>query len=164
MCPCARDRPMRLLSSRTVSLDTVFTRAVHSPEGVTVKKKFLLANKHITKYEYLIWISAFLNRLILNHRLNSTLILRIEELNAEISTLQVENLRLRASQISLLSQLQREREKTHRVMVGAENAVRFFAEVRIEQALTVIGTWTTFSKFLSDVESHRTAWISSPFP
>ncbi|KAF8889809.1 hypothetical protein BD779DRAFT_1671582 [Infundibulicybe gibba] len=67
------------------------------------KKKFLLANKHITK-------------------LNSTLSVRIEELNAQISTLYVENLRLRASEIALASQLKREREKSRKIMVEAETA------------------------------------------
>ncbi|KAG6916416.1 hypothetical protein DXG01_006944 [Tephrocybe rancida] len=68
-----------------------------------VKKKFLLANKHITK-------------------LNSTLSVRIEELNAQISSLYVENLRLRASEIALAAQLKREREKSRKVMAEAETA------------------------------------------
>ncbi|EJD48738.1 hypothetical protein AURDEDRAFT_183275 [Auricularia subglabra TFB-10046 SS5] len=68
------------------------------------KKKYLLVNKHITK-------------------LNSTLSVRIEELNAQISELYVENLRLRASEISLAAQLQRERDKTRRLMHDAETAV-----------------------------------------
>ncbi|KAF8162655.1 hypothetical protein B0H34DRAFT_794454 [Crassisporium funariophilum] len=67
------------------------------------KKKFLLANKHITK-------------------LNSTLSVRIEELNAQVSTLYVENLRLRASEIALAAQLKREREKSRKVMADAELA------------------------------------------
>ncbi|KAI0806675.1 hypothetical protein C8Q74DRAFT_1223665 [Fomes fomentarius] len=67
------------------------------------KKKFLLANKHITK-------------------LNSTLSARIEELNAQISTLYVENLRLRASEIALTSQLKKEREKSRKVLADAESA------------------------------------------
>ncbi|KZP16062.1 hypothetical protein FIBSPDRAFT_934796 [Athelia psychrophila] len=79
------------------------------------KKKFLLANKHITK-------------------LNSTLSVRIEELNAHISALNVENLRLRASEIALSTQLQREREKTWRVMAEAEaathNLTKHFVNVR----------------------------------
>lgn len=57
------------------------------------------------------------------YRLNSTLSVRIEELNAHISALHVENLRLRASEIALSNQLQREREKTWRVMAEAEAAV-----------------------------------------
>ncbi|KAH8985000.1 hypothetical protein EDB86DRAFT_3084102, partial [Lactarius hatsudake] len=68
------------------------------------KKKFLLANKHITK-------------------LNSTLSVRIEELNAQISALHVENLRLRASEIALGSQLKKEREKSQRIMTDAESAI-----------------------------------------
>ncbi|KAG6827311.1 hypothetical protein H0H92_012359 [Tricholoma furcatifolium] len=67
------------------------------------KKKFLLANKHITK-------------------LNSTLSTRIEELNAQISSLYVENLRLRASEIALAAQLKREREKSRKIMAEAEAA------------------------------------------
>ncbi|KAG8731089.1 hypothetical protein FRC10_002044 [Ceratobasidium sp. 414] len=55
------------------------------------KKKYLLVNKHVTK-------------------LNSTLSVRIEELNAQISKLQVENLRLRGANLNLVGQLKRERE------------------------------------------------------
>ncbi|CAE6483457.1 unnamed protein product [Rhizoctonia solani] len=55
------------------------------------KKKYLLVNKHVTK-------------------LNSTLSVRIEELNDQVSKLQVENLRLRNSNISLAAQLKREKE------------------------------------------------------
>ncbi|KAF8061815.1 hypothetical protein FPV67DRAFT_297670 [Lyophyllum atratum] len=72
-------------------------------EFESFKKKFLLANKHITK-------------------LNSTLSVRIEELNGQISTLYVENLRLRASEIALAAQLKREREKSRKVMADAEAA------------------------------------------
>ncbi|KAI0062149.1 hypothetical protein BV25DRAFT_1826018 [Artomyces pyxidatus] len=68
------------------------------------KKKFLLANKHITK-------------------LNSTLSVRIEELNAQISTLYVENLRLRASEIALAAQLKKERDRSQRIMADAESAM-----------------------------------------
>ncbi|KAG8217155.1 hypothetical protein J3R82DRAFT_5214 [Butyriboletus roseoflavus] len=67
------------------------------------KKKFLLANKHITK-------------------LNSTLSVRIEELQAEISTLYVENLRLRASEIALATQLKKEQEKSRKILADAEAA------------------------------------------
>lgn len=49
---------------------------------------------------------------------------RIEELNAQISTLYVENLRLRASEIALAAQLKKEREKSRKVLSDAENAVR----------------------------------------
>ncbi|KAG8722940.1 hypothetical protein FRC09_005465 [Ceratobasidium sp. 395] len=55
------------------------------------KKKYLLVNKHVTK-------------------LNSTLSVRIEELNAQISKLQVENLRLRGANLNLVAQLKRERQ------------------------------------------------------
>ncbi|KAJ7142125.1 hypothetical protein C8R43DRAFT_1016395 [Mycena crocata] len=67
------------------------------------KKKFLLANKHITK-------------------LNSTLSMKIEELNTEITTLYTENLRLRASEIALAAQLKREREKSRKILSDAEAA------------------------------------------
>jgi hypothetical protein len=56
-------------------------------------------------------------------RLNSTLSIRIEELNAQISALHVENLRLRASEIALGSQLKKEREKSQRIIADAESAV-----------------------------------------
>lgn len=48
---------------------------------------------------------------------------RIEELNAQISTLYVENLRLRASEIALASQLKKEREKSRRIIADTEAAV-----------------------------------------
>lgn len=67
-----------------------------------------------------------INRLIHAYRLNSTLSVRIEELNAQISLLNVENLRLRASEIALAAQLKREREKSERVIADAEAAVRQF--------------------------------------
>ncbi|KAH8117657.1 hypothetical protein DFH11DRAFT_1038435 [Phellopilus nigrolimitatus] len=67
------------------------------------KKKFLFANKQITKQ-------------------NCSLSLKIEELNAHISTLYVENLRLRASEIALQSQLKREKHKCHKIMSDAEGA------------------------------------------
>jgi hypothetical protein len=58
---------------------------------------------------------------------NSTtgLRVRIEELNAQISALRVENLRLWASGIGLGLQLKKEREKSQRIMTAAESAVRF---------------------------------------
>ncbi|KAJ7765677.1 hypothetical protein B0H16DRAFT_398867 [Mycena metata] len=74
-------------------------------EFESFKKKFLLANKHITK-------------------LNSTLSMKIEELNTEISTLYSENLRLRASEIALASQLKRERDKSRKILADAEAATQ----------------------------------------
>ncbi|KAL5511941.1 hypothetical protein ACEPAH_5160 [Sanghuangporus vaninii] len=68
------------------------------------KKKFLFANKQITKQ-------------------NCSLSMKIEELNAHISSLYVENLRLRASEIALQSQLKREKVKSHKIMADAETAV-----------------------------------------
>lgn len=58
------------------------------------------------------------------YRLNSSLAMRIEELNAQISTLYTENLRLRASEINLAAQLKREREKSRKVIAETEAAVR----------------------------------------
>lgn len=57
------------------------------------------------------------------YRQNSNLSLKIEELNAHISTLYVENLRLRASEIALASQLKKERDRSQRIMADAEAAV-----------------------------------------
>jgi hypothetical protein len=48
---------------------------------------------------------------------------RVEELNAQVSTLYVENLRLRASEIALVSQLKKEKERAQRVVDEAEIAV-----------------------------------------
>ncbi|KAF8635616.1 hypothetical protein AX15_000256 [Amanita polypyramis BW_CC] len=72
-------------------------------EYEALKKKFLHANKAITK-------------------LNSTLSIRIEELNAELSTLYVENLRLRTSELALAAQLKRERERSRKLLVDTETA------------------------------------------
>ena len=58
-------------------------------------------------------------------RLNSTLSVKIEELNAQISALNVENLRLRSSEIALSAQLRREKDKSRSIMADAEAAVRF---------------------------------------
>jgi hypothetical protein len=67
-------------------------------------------------------------------RLNSTLSTKIEELNAQISTLYVENLRLRASEIALASQLKREQAKSQKIMADADSAVRI-ADIPISPAL-----------------------------
>ncbi|KAF7298293.1 hypothetical protein MKEN_01353800 [Mycena kentingensis (nom. inval.)] len=92
------------------------------------KKKFLLANKHITKP----WLEHD-SRSVADQRpglatlptaflsLNSTLSMKIEELNTEISTLYSENLRLRASEITLTTELKREREKSRRILSDAES-------------------------------------------
>ncbi|KAJ7221450.1 hypothetical protein GGX14DRAFT_429712 [Mycena pura] len=74
-------------------------------EFESFKKKALLVNKHITK-------------------LNSTLSMKIEELNTEISTLYTENLRLRQSEINLTTQLKRERAKSRQVLSDAEAATQ----------------------------------------
>jgi len=92
----------------------------HSISHLTVKKKFLLANKHITKSAHAAFRTSRSDSLA---RLNSTLSLRIEELNAQISALHVENLRLRASEIALGTQLKKEREKSQRIIADAESAV-----------------------------------------
>ncbi|KAF8503061.1 hypothetical protein BU17DRAFT_71822 [Hysterangium stoloniferum] len=73
------------------------------------KRKYLLVNKHITK-------------------LNSTLSVRVEDLNTQVSTLYAENLRLRASEISLASQLKKERKKTQKIMEQAENVIGVLME------------------------------------
>jgi hypothetical protein len=49
---------------------------------------------------------------------------KIEELNAQISALNVENLRLRSSEIALSAQLRREKDKSRSIMADAEAAVR----------------------------------------
>lgn len=69
-------------------------------------------------------------------RLNSTLSARIEELNAQISTLYVENLRLRASEIALCSQLKKEKEKSRKILSDTETAVRPYILARWSQRLT----------------------------
>jgi hypothetical protein len=58
------------------------------------------------------------------NRLNSSLSVRIEELNSQISILYTENLRLRASEISLSNQLKQEREKSRKLIDEVESAVR----------------------------------------
>ncbi|KAK7040323.1 hypothetical protein VNI00_009791 [Paramarasmius palmivorus] len=78
-------------------------------EFESFKKKFLLANKHITK-------------------LNSTLSVRIEELNAQISMLYTENLRLRASEIALAAELKREREKSRQIVKQTEAAALYLTK------------------------------------
>lgn len=60
----------------------------------------------------------------ISSRLNSTLSVKIEELNAHISALNVENLRLRSSEIALSAQLRREKDKSRSIMADAEAAVR----------------------------------------
>lgn len=52
--------------------------------------------------------------------------MKIEELNAQISALNVENLRLRSSEIALCAQLRREKDKSRSIMADAEAAVRSF--------------------------------------
>lgn len=51
--------------------------------------------------------------------------MRIEELNAQISMLYAENLRLRASEIALRVELRRERDKTCKVVADLEAKVRY---------------------------------------
>jgi hypothetical protein len=76
-----------------VSLFILFIESLAN--GIPVKKKYLLVNKHVTK-------------------LNSTLSVRVEELNDQLSMLQLENLRLRSANISLSAQLRREKESRGR--------------------------------------------------
>ena len=56
-------------------------------------------------------------------RLNSSLNVKVEELSAQIANLNIENLRLRASEQSLARKLQREKERTRRLVGEAEAAV-----------------------------------------
>ena len=56
-------------------------------------------------------------------RLNSSLNVKVEELSAQIASLNIENLRLRASEQSLARKLQREKERTRRLVGEAEVAV-----------------------------------------
>jgi len=95
--------------------------------GGIVKKKFLPANKQITRYVSYLWFSRFSSFIAdgIESRLNSTLSVRIEELSAQISFLQAENVSLREAKISLGSQLKKEREKSRKIMADAEAAVRF---------------------------------------
>ncbi len=90
---------------------------------MTVKKKFLQANKQITKCVPFAY-SRLHQPLTPPARLNSTMSQRIEELNAEISRLYNENLRLKASEIALAAELKRERDKSRKVMDEVEMAVR----------------------------------------
>ncbi|VDB85175.1 unnamed protein product [Peniophora sp. CBMAI 1063] len=82
------------------------------------KKKFLLANKHITK-------------------LNSSLSTRCQELETLVATLNSENLRLHATMLSLHAELKREREKTIHAMAALERTtmhalVQTFGNIRTE--------------------------------
>lgn len=95
--------PWGMMSRRESRVSINFRQNDALLEFENFKKKFLLANKHITK-------------------LNSTLSVRIEELNAQISALYVENLRLRASEIALATQLKKEKERSQRVISDAETA------------------------------------------
>ncbi|KZT37239.1 hypothetical protein SISSUDRAFT_880486 [Sistotremastrum suecicum HHB10207 ss-3] len=72
-------------------------------EFETFKKKYLIVNRHITK-------------------LNSTLSVRVEELNAQIGELYGENLRLKAENVALTVQLKREKGKMRNLMAEAELA------------------------------------------
>ena len=56
-------------------------------------------------------------------RLNSSLNLKIEELNAQLSCIYVEKLRLRTANVSLSVQLKQEREKTKKIMSESDVAV-----------------------------------------
>jgi hypothetical protein len=121
----------------------------HSPSHLTVKKKFLLANKHITKSVFVTLHTRHLYRPLMARspaRLNSTLSVRIEELNAQISTLHVENLRLRTSEISLSTQLKKEKERSQRILTDAESAVRFH---RLYSSLTKFPTFYALPQFRS---------------
>lgn len=97
-------------------------------------------------------------------RLNSTLSVRIEELNAQISTLYVENLRLRASEIALASQLQREREKSWRIMTDAEAAVRCTFPKPVHSLSLLESQTHNLSKQLGHLRRSFNISHSSPIP
>jgi hypothetical protein len=85
-------------------------------------------------------------------RLNSTLSVKIEELNAQVSALYVENLRLRSSEIALSAQLKREKEKSRSIMADAEAAVsRYQYQYH---------TSTSHAETLTDYEPHETSRIA----
>ncbi|KAF5348352.1 hypothetical protein D9758_010907 [Tetrapyrgos nigripes] len=90
-----------------VSLDSRQTDALFEFENF--KKKFLLANKHITK-------------------LNSTLSVRIEEQNARISFLETENLRLLTEKNTIALELRRERTKSRQIIEEAESLALGFTK------------------------------------
>lgn len=75
-------------------------------------------------------------------RLNSSLNVRIEELTAQVAALNIDNLRLRASELSLARKLQREKDKSTRILHDAETAVSislldfFFCRVTFGSQLT----------------------------
>jgi molecular chaperone GrpE (heat shock protein) len=56
-------------------------------------------------------------------RLNSSLNVKVEELSAQIASLNIENLRLRAEEQTLARKLRREKERTRRLVGEAEAAV-----------------------------------------
>jgi len=78
-------------------------KKAHRPKQNSVENQLLLANKSIAK-------------------LNSTLNVRIGELNQKISSLCAENLRLQASEIALVAKLERERKKSRKIFAEAEVA------------------------------------------
>lgn len=117
---------MRSSSSRNVRLGTVIVKkpVTNVATGLfTVKNTYLRVNKTITKYARIPHVLLLL-LLTSRCRINSGLSVRIEELNAHIKILSNENLRLRASEISLTLELKREKEKTRKVIGEAESAVR----------------------------------------
>jgi hypothetical protein len=92
-----------------------------------------------------------------SRRLNSTLSVRVEELNAQISSLYVENLRLRASEISLASQLKKEKENSQRVVDEAESAVRILRALpRRGSRMAQVGT------LMKHITSMRTSFNIRP--
>lgn len=88
-------------------------------------------------------------------RQNSCLSAKIEELNAHISSLYVENLRLRASEIALSSQLKREKEKCQKIMADAEAAV----SDRIVEPTTVSLLWLRLDNELVEASRNYQAVI-----
>jgi hypothetical protein len=139
-----------------------FTISLPDVRWHTVKKKFLLANKHITKCVLTFTPNTPPEPQENLRRLNSTLSVRIEELNAQISSLYVENLRLRASEIALAAQLKREQEKSRKVMTEAEAAVR--GMVHIIVASTYHLQTLNLTKHLSYLRQSFNISTTSPAP
>lgn len=71
-------------------------------------------------------LETIIKSITLHPRLNSTLSVRVEELNVQLSTLYSENLRLRASEVALKTQLKKERHRSHKIVLQTEQAVCFF--------------------------------------
>jgi hypothetical protein len=70
------------------------------------------------------WTNLYFYNLSSSRRLNSSLNVRIDELLAQITALNIDNLRLRASEMSLARKLENEQDRTRRLYRETESAVR----------------------------------------